>query len=238
MVARDPRWLAVGETPPPGLLGRRERVDGIDVVWLRIPYEQRFTTRKRLLSYGAYALAASAAALRLGRPDVVYASSIPLTSGVPGAFAARLRGVPFVFELQDLWPEIPAALGYLTRRREITLAEWLEAALYARSDRLVVCSEAVVTALAGRGIPREKLVLIPNFSDRALPARQARRRVPSETWARPEVRRRLCGGAGSFERHLPTRGRSGRPEAGRRRGGAHRRGRRGDRTGRPRAARP
>jgi glycosyltransferase involved in cell wall biosynthesis len=168
MVARDPRWLAVGETQPPGLLGRRERVDGIDVVWLRIPYEQRFTKRKRLLSYGAYTLAASAAALRLGRPDVVYASSTPLTSGVPGAFAARLRSVPFVFELQDLWPEVPAALGYLTRPREIALAEWLEAALYARSDRLVVCSEAVVTALAGRGIPREKLVLIPNFSDTEL----------------------------------------------------------------------
>jgi len=121
-----------------------------------------------LLSYGAYTLAASAAALRFGRPDVVYASSTPLTSGIPGAFAARLRGVPFAFELQDLWPEVPAALGYLTRRREIALAEWLEAALYARSDRLVVCSEAVVTALAGRGIPREKLVLVPNFSDTEL----------------------------------------------------------------------
>jgi glycosyltransferase involved in cell wall biosynthesis len=168
MVARDPRWLAVGEAPPLGLLGWRERVDGIDVVWLRIRYEQRFTTRKRLLSYGAYALAASAAAPRLGRPDVVYASSTPLTSGIPGAFAARLRGVPFVFELQDLWPAVPAALGYLTRPREIALAEWLEAALYARSDRLVVCSEAVVVALASRGIPREKLVLIPNFSDTEL----------------------------------------------------------------------
>jgi glycosyltransferase involved in cell wall biosynthesis len=56
----------------------------------------------------------------------------------------------------------------LTRRPEIALAERLEAALYARSDRLVVCSEAVVTALAGRGIPREKLVLIPNFSDTEL----------------------------------------------------------------------
>jgi glycosyltransferase involved in cell wall biosynthesis len=165
MVARDPRWLAIGESPPPGLLGRREHVDGIDVLWLRIPYEQRFSKRKRLLSYGAYSIAASVASLRLGKPDLVYASSTPLTSGVPGAFASRLRGVPFVFELQDLWPAVPAALGFLSPGRELALAEWLERSLYARSDRLVVCSAAVVSALAERGIPQDKLVLVPNFSD-------------------------------------------------------------------------
>jgi glycosyltransferase involved in cell wall biosynthesis len=165
MVARDPRWLAVEATAPPGLLARRESVDGIDVIWLRIPYEQRFSKWGRLLSYGAYTAAASAAAVGLPRPDLVYASSTPLTSGIPGAFASRLRGVPFVFELQDLWPAVPAALGYLTSRIELAVAEGLEKALYANSDRIVVCSEAVVSALVSRGIPREKLILIPNFSD-------------------------------------------------------------------------
>jgi glycosyltransferase involved in cell wall biosynthesis len=165
MVARDPRWLAVGPTAPPGLLARRERVDGIDVIWMRIPYEQRFSKWMRLLSYGSYTLAASAAAVGLDRPDVVYASSTPLTSGVPGAFASRLRGVPFVFELQDLWPAVPAALGYLRGGFELALAEALERGLYASADRLVVCSEAVVTALVRRGVPREKILLVPNFSD-------------------------------------------------------------------------
>jgi glycosyltransferase involved in cell wall biosynthesis len=167
MVARDPRWLAVGATAPPGLLARRERLDGIDVIWMRIPYEQRFSKLKRLLSYGAYTAAASVAALGLKRPDVVYASSTPLTSGIPGAFASRLRGVPFVFELQDLWPAAPAALGYLSGP-ELTVAETLERALYATSDRIVVCSEAVVSALVRRGIPKEKLLLIPNFSETEL----------------------------------------------------------------------
>jgi glycosyltransferase involved in cell wall biosynthesis len=165
MVARDPRWLAVEATAPPGLLARRESVDGIDVIWMRIPYEQRFSKWGRLLSYGAYTAAASAAAVGLPRPDLVYASSTPLTSGIPGAFASRLRGVPFVFELQDLWPAAPAALGYLTNRIELAVAEGLEKALYASSDRIVVCSEAVVSALVRRGIPRDKLILIPNFSD-------------------------------------------------------------------------
>jgi glycosyltransferase involved in cell wall biosynthesis len=168
MVARDPRWLAVEATAPPGLLARRERVDGIDVIWMRIPYEQRFSKWGRLLSYGAYTAAASAAAVGLPRPDLVYASSTPLTSGIPGALAARLRGVPFVFELQDLWPAVPAALGYLNGSFELVLAEWLERSLYARAERLVVCSEGVVAALVERGIPAEKIVLVPNFSDTEL----------------------------------------------------------------------
>jgi glycosyltransferase involved in cell wall biosynthesis len=168
MVARDPRWLSVDTTAPPGLLSRRERLDGIDVIWMRIPYEQRFSKWKRLLSYGAYTAAASVAAVGHKRPDVVYASSTPLTAGIPGAFASRLRRVPFVFELQDLWPAAPAALGYLTNGVELALAESLERALYARSARIVVCSEAVVSALVRRGIPREKLLLIPNFSETEL----------------------------------------------------------------------
>jgi glycosyltransferase involved in cell wall biosynthesis len=168
MVARDPRWLAVAATAPPGLLSRREQVDGIDVVWLRIPYEQRYSKAKRLLSYGAYTLAASVASLALGRPDAVYASSTPLTSGVPGALASRLRGVPFVFELQDLWPAVPAALGYVRPGIELAVAEWVEGVLYDNAERLVVCSQAVVEALVARGIPAEKIVLAPNFSDTEL----------------------------------------------------------------------
>jgi glycosyltransferase involved in cell wall biosynthesis len=168
MVARDPRWLAVAATAPPGLLSHREQVDGIDVVWLRIPYEQRYSKTKRLISYGAYTLAASLASLGLGRPDAVYASSTPLTSGVPGALASRLRGVPFVFELQDLWPAVPAALGYVRPGIELAVAEWVESVLYDNAERLVVCSQAVVDALVARGIPAEKIVLAPNFSDTEL----------------------------------------------------------------------
>ncbi|MDQ3669947.1 MAG: glycosyltransferase, partial [Actinomycetota bacterium] len=100
MVGRDPRWLHVGPQARHRRLVSRERVDGIDVLWLRIPYDQGFSKRQRLLSYGAYATAASVVAALASRPDVVYASSTPLTSGIPGAFASRLKRVPFVFELQ------------------------------------------------------------------------------------------------------------------------------------------
>jgi glycosyltransferase involved in cell wall biosynthesis len=167
MIARDRRWLAVGRTAPPPLLWRREDVDGIDVVWLRVPYEQRFSKAKRLFSYAAYAAAASVAALPLGKADVVYASSTPLTAGIPGALTGWLRGAPFVFELLDLWPAAPAALGYLSPA-ELAFSEWLERQLYARADRLVVCSDAVRSSLLRRGIPPRRIELIPNFADTEL----------------------------------------------------------------------
>ncbi|MBW3593656.1 MAG: glycosyltransferase family 4 protein [Actinobacteria bacterium] len=168
MVARDLRWLEV--TPDAGrarLVGR-ERVDGIDVMWMRIPYDQSFSKRKRLLSYGAYAAAASVVAASRVRPDVVYASSTPLTVGIPGALTARVKRVPWVFELQDLWPAAPAALGFLEGSKELAAAEWLERTLYASAARIVVCSQEVVDVLAARGIPEEKLVLIPNFAETRL----------------------------------------------------------------------
>ena len=165
MVARNPRWLEVAPEARRGRFFTRERIDGIDVLWVRIPYDQSFTKWKRLVSYGAYTAIASVVAAVRPRPDVVYASSTPLTVGIPGVVAARAKGAPFVFELQDLWPAAPAALGFLTRPSELAAAEWLERRLYDNAARLVVCSETVVSELARRGIPEEKLVLVPNFAD-------------------------------------------------------------------------
>ena len=168
MVARDLRWLEVTPDARRARLVGRERVDGIDVMWMRIPYDQGFSKRKRVLSYGAYAAAASLVAASGIRPDVVYASSTPLTVGIPGALTARVKRVPWVFELQDLWPAAPAALGFLSGSKELAVAEWLERTLYASAARIVVCSQEVVDVLVARGLPEEKLVLIPNFAETGL----------------------------------------------------------------------
>ena len=166
MVARDPSFLEVEPAGKrePGLVAR-ERVDDIDILWIKIPFRQRFSKSQRMLSYGAFTLGASIAAAVTGRPDVVYASSTPLTIGIPGVVASRLKGAPFVFELLDLWPAVPVGLGYLKRGREIAAAEWLERKLYDSAERVVVCSEAARDALLAQGVPADKLVLIPNMSD-------------------------------------------------------------------------
>jgi glycosyltransferase involved in cell wall biosynthesis len=165
IVSRDTRHLEAGRTRRPHWPVARERVDGIDVVYLDVPYSSTFSTPARLASFAAFTAAACAAGPFLPRPDVVFASSTPLTIGIPGIVAARLRGAPFVFELRDLWPEVPIALGVLRSRPLIAAARWLEDVLYRGAARIVVLSEATRDTLLEAGVPAGKLVFVPNACD-------------------------------------------------------------------------
>ena len=169
VIALDRRHMEPGRLPSTdGGLFHRETVDGIDVVWVRIPYAQRFSKWKRILSYGGYTLAATFAAARMPRPDIVYASSTPLTVGLNGLIVAKARRVPFVFEIQDVWPDVPVALGFLTNRAEIAAAERLERRLYSSAERVVVCSETAAANIEKKGVEPDKIALIPNLADLAL----------------------------------------------------------------------
>jgi glycosyltransferase involved in cell wall biosynthesis len=166
IVSRDTRMLEAGrEERPRGRLVARERVDGIDVLFLNVPYANRYTTPVRLASFTAFTIAASVAGALQRKPHVVFASSTPLTIGIAGVLTARLKGVPFVFEVRDLWPAMPIELGVLRNRRAVSSAEWLERRLYESAERIVVLSEGAQQDLVRRGIAREKLALIPNAAD-------------------------------------------------------------------------
>ena len=166
IVSRDTRMLEAGrDGRPPGRLVARERVDGIDVLFLNVPYANRYPTPVRLASFTAFTAAAAVAGALERRPDVVFASSTPLTIGIAGVTTARLKRVPFVFEIRDLWPAVPAQVGVLRNRPAVRSAEWLERRLYDAAARIVVLSEGAREDLEGRGIPPEKLSLIPNASD-------------------------------------------------------------------------
>jgi glycosyltransferase involved in cell wall biosynthesis len=166
IVSRDTRMLESGrESPRPGRVVAREQVDGIDVLFLNVPYANRYSAPVRLASFTAFTIAASVAGALQRRPDVVFASSTPLTIGIAGLLTARAKRVPFVFEIRDLWPAVPVALGALKSGPAIETAEWLERRLYEGAERIVVLSEGSREELKRRGIPDEKLVFIPNAAD-------------------------------------------------------------------------
>jgi glycosyltransferase involved in cell wall biosynthesis len=166
IVSRDTRKLESGrDGRPRGRLVARERVDGIDVLFLNVPYANRYPTPLRLASFTAFTLAAGIAGALERKPDVVFASSTPLTIGLAGLSTARLKRVPFVFEIRDLWPAVPIELGALTSGPAVKSAEWLEQRLYDGAEKIVVLSEGAQQDLVRRGIPREKLALIPNAAD-------------------------------------------------------------------------
>jgi colanic acid biosynthesis glycosyl transferase WcaI len=158
----------------PGWEGRLVRHD--DVPWGRITRVHPFPTDKanipaRALAFGGFtAEAAVLAALTPRRPDGVLAMSPPLTLGLAGAAVARLRRAPFVFNIQDVFPDAAVETGALTNRQVIAAATRLERWSYQAADAVTVLSDDLrdnlVAKLAGRrrGDPG-KVRVIPNFVD-------------------------------------------------------------------------
>ena len=153
------------ELPPGRGLVRRGEIDGVRCIVLDVPYHQRMGYGRRIFSFLRFMIAASRIAVTERRIDLLFATSTPLTVGVPALCARWLRRRPYVFEVRDLWPDVPLGMGIL----EPGLAAWLlkraERAIYRGARLIVAVNEDVgerVLQTAGKKIP---LVIAPNACD-------------------------------------------------------------------------
>ncbi|MDX2358770.1 glycosyltransferase family 4 protein [Dietzia sp. PP-33] len=121
---------------------------------------------RRILNWASYSWGALWAGLRQGKIDIIYASSPHLLAGLAGLILAKVRRVPFVLEIRDLWPQILLHMGQMSETQLIYRAlTRLEEALYRHADRVVVMAPGTEVELVGRGIPAHKIVYIPNGAD-------------------------------------------------------------------------
>jgi glycosyltransferase involved in cell wall biosynthesis len=102
------------------------------------------------------------------KTDINFATSTPLTIVLPALVAKFLRRTPYVFEVRDLWPEIPIALGFLKGRAAIFFAKKLAGLAYKHASKIVVLSRDMGKGVLIYGDYEKKMVLIPNASDVAL----------------------------------------------------------------------
>lgn len=149
-------------------LVRREITAERSVVRLHpLPTDKRSLVR-RGLAFAGFTLEATAAAVLQGpRPDVVLAMSPPLTLGVAGRVAATRWRVPYVFNIQDVFPDVAVDIGAITNRHVIRVAAALERWCYRRADAVTVLSEDLrANVVAKIGPARSSRVhVIPNFVD-------------------------------------------------------------------------
>lgn len=149
-----------------------------DTDWGRITRVHPFPTDKRniparALAFGGFtALTALAGLVSRSKPDAVLAMSPPLTLGAAGWAVARSRRVPFVFNIQDVFPDVAVELGAITNPKVIAFAQWLERETYLRSDAVTVLSEDLKDNVAAKIVGRrgqsgspDKVRVIPNFID-------------------------------------------------------------------------
>lgn len=149
----------------PFLSGRREgSVDGIYVIELELPYSNYDSFLRRSWTFLRYAFRSVILALRLDY-DVLFATSTPLTAALPGIAARWLRGKPFVFEVRDLWPELPRAMGVIRNPLVLLLMDWLEFVAYHSANSCVALSPGIAQGIARRGVPESRVVTAPNGCD-------------------------------------------------------------------------
>ncbi|KQC15864.1 MAG: hypothetical protein APR56_11795, partial [Methanosaeta sp. SDB] len=143
----------------------REIVDGIEVIRVWTYLAPNRGTVRRILNFLSYLASAVIAELFLPRPAVMIATSPQFFCGWAGLISSRLRRVPFILEIRDLWPETIVAIGAMNNRRLLRLLGGLARRMYAGADRIVAVGEGYRDNLVRLGVPRGKVEVIPNGAD-------------------------------------------------------------------------
>ena len=148
----------------------RENHHGVNVIrtWL-LPFPNR-KAYERMLNYSSFCISAAATGMFLHRPELVIASSPQLLVGLSGWWLARCNGVPFVFEVRDLWPESLVAVGVSGHNSPLhrSLAK-IAGFLYRSCDRLVVVTPAFKEYLVEHWrVPDEKIFVVENGVETSL----------------------------------------------------------------------
>ncbi len=138
---------------------------GIRVHWLPLPYSNRMKYRERMKAFLRFARASARKAAALNG-DVIFATSTPLTIAVPALYVSKRRRIPMVFEIRDLWPDVPIAMGVLNSRVLLFLSRALEKIAYKNAAAIVALAPGMKeTICQNQNVPEDKVHVIPNGCD-------------------------------------------------------------------------
>jgi colanic acid biosynthesis glycosyl transferase WcaI len=146
----------------------REWIDGIPIVrTCEYPYHGKQAIG-RIINYISFMLSAPLGSLFTPACDVIYVWHPPLTIGVAAWIIARLRRVPFVYDVQDIWPESAVLAGILRDGYLVRMLARLERFVYRRADHLLVVTEGARQNLMSKGVPEAKVTALPHWIDETM----------------------------------------------------------------------
>ncbi len=146
-------------------LFQREEREGIKVIrlWTYVTANEGFL--KRTLNYVSYMTSVMAAIPWMPKADVVISTSPQFFNGLAGYFVSRMKRIPWILEIRDLWPESILVVGAIKNRLIIRTLERLEHFAYRKAERIVPVTEAFKRYMVGLGIPASKIEVIKNGVD-------------------------------------------------------------------------
>ena len=143
------------------------KIDGINVIQFDTQYSNTQSFMRRSISFFTFIIRSSRLIFTLNY-DIIVTTSTPLTIGIPGIIAKVFRRKYFIFEVRDLWPELPKAMGVIKNPIILSLMSLLEYLIYKSADRLIGLSGGMVNGISKRGISENRIMLIPNGCDNDL----------------------------------------------------------------------
>ena len=136
----------------------------INIIEFDLKYSNKYNFLKRSLVFLRFILKTIVPTLTL-KYDIIFASSTPLTVGVPAIFGKFFRRKKFVFEVRDLWPELPKEMGVIKNPIILGLLSFLEYTIYHSADKLIGLSPGISLGIQKRGIKKRKIITISNGCD-------------------------------------------------------------------------
>lgn len=112
----------------------------------------------RMISFLSFMMSSFFFGLTIRKVDLVWGTSPPIFQGFTTWLLARLKGVPFLFEVRDLWPDFAIAVGVLKNRTIIRLSHWLEHFLYKHADKVIVNSPGYIEHVKAKGARSVELI--------------------------------------------------------------------------------
>ena len=142
-----------------------KKIDNINVIYLKIPYNQNMSILKRFFSFLNFSIQSLIQLYKLRKSIYkVYATSTPLSVAIPALFAYFFLNKKFLFEVRDLWPEVPIQMGAIKNPIIISILKKIEYLTYQNADKIITLSPGMYDGVIQTGIQKDKVYMIPNMS--------------------------------------------------------------------------
>jgi glycosyltransferase involved in cell wall biosynthesis len=148
-----------------GYIFKKFFLDGIKICSVNIPYRQNMAFIFKIFSFLSFCIFSVFYILTCKKPNIVYASSTPLTIGIPALVGKWIRSIPFLFEVRDQWPEIPIEMGIISNRLVIKVLLFLEKIIYKNSSKIIALSIGMKKGIEKVIQNKNKIHVIPNCAD-------------------------------------------------------------------------
>jgi colanic acid biosynthesis glycosyl transferase WcaI len=148
-----------------GKIFMQEKIDGVDVFRTYIYASPNEALWSRALNFCSFCASAALGGLAVPKPDVICCIMPPLPLGLSAEFLGLFKRAPVVVNIQDIYPDIAIALGFLRNRLVIRFFQAMERFIYRRAVAIIVISDGFKENLLGKGVAPSKIYVVPNWAD-------------------------------------------------------------------------